>query len=384
MACLKLVHYIEAVRLELGGVVRAVLDMAQVMAEGGHEVRLLTADALDVPKDWLAGEPGKPHATVVPAVSLSRQLPPAVDEAVRWADVVHLHTPWCLGNPSIAGHARQHRRPYIVTLHGMLDEWSMQQKHLKKRLYLALRGRRFLEQAALVQCTAEAEKQQTQRWYPRGNPTVLPYIFNTDPYRELPGPDEAVQTIPELKDDKFKVLFLSRLHPKKGVEHLIDAAALLVKQEAPVRVFITGPEEPDYQQSLNERVRQHGISDAIVFTGPVYGRTKTSLYQAADVFVLPTSQENFGLVLTEAMACGTPVITTRGTDIWAEVQSAGGIIVPQEAPAIADAISELMKDPARCASLGEQGRKWVLERFDNDQLRRDYEAMYRQALAQMA
>ncbi|MHC4996027.1 MAG: glycosyltransferase, partial [Planctomycetota bacterium] len=95
----------------------------------------------------------------------------------------------------------------------------------------------------------------------------------------------------------------------------------------------------------------------------------------------PTSQENFGLVLTEAMACGTPVITTRGTDIWPEIESAGGVIVAQEAQAIAGAIADLAEDRNRCRALGERGRQWVLERFDHERLRLEYEAMYREAQA---
>jgi len=384
LSCLNLVHYLDAARLELGGVVRAVLDMAQVMADAGHQVRLLTPDASDVPDAWRSGEPGQPRAIVVPAPRFGRRVPAVIDEAIQSADVLHLHGPWTLANPPIAAAARHHRCPYVVTLHGMLDDWSMKQRGLKKRAYLKLTGRRLLEKAAGIQCTAEAERQQSQPWYPRGRSVVLPYIFNTDPYQQLPGPQLAEEKIAALSNDRFKVLFLSRIHPKKGIEHLIDAASLLVKNGSSFRVLVTGPDEPGYQAVLEERIQRHGLTDTVVFTGPVYGQTKSSLYQAADVFVLPTSQENFGIVLTEALACGTPVITTRGTDIWAEIQEAGGIIVPQDAQAIAKAIQDLIEDPARCTDLGEQGRQWVLKRFESHRLRIDYEAMYRAALANQA
>ncbi len=379
MSQLNLVHYLEAVRLELGGVVRAVLDMAQVMSDAGHRVHLLTPDALDVPKPWMQGEAGQPKVSVVPPVKFGRRISAEADRAVREADVLHLHGPWCTGNLALANMAQRIGKPYILTLHGMLDDWSMQQKRLKKRTYLTLFGQRVLERAASIQCTAEAERKQSHPWYPKGRPIIQPYIIDTEPYQQLPGPEEAREKFTRLQEDRFNVLFLSRIHPKKGVEHLIDAAPLLVQRGVQANIFITGPEEIAYQAELTDRIRRHGVEDSVMFTGPVYGQTKTSLYQAADVFVLPTSQENFGLVLTEAMSCGTPVITTRGTDIWSEVESAGGIIVEQEAQAIAGAIQDLAKDRDHCRALGERGRQWVLERFDRKRLIQEYEAMYRKA-----
>jgi len=101
-----------------------------------------------------------------------------------------------------------------------------------------------------------------------------------------------------------------------------------------------------------------------------------SLYQAADVFVLPTSQENFGYVLIEAMACGTPVVTTKGVDIWEELQQAGAVIVEPDANQIAIAIHPLMADRGRARQLGLQGRDWVFRRLLPERVITDYEQMY--------
>jgi glycosyltransferase involved in cell wall biosynthesis len=113
------------------------------------------------------------------------------------------------------------------------------------------------------------------------------------------------------------------------------------------------------------------------FLGFVSGVEKVSLYQAADVLVLPTSQENWGFVLVESLACGTPVVTTKGVDIWPELQSSGGaLIVPAEARAMAEAVGGLLSDPARRRAMGEIGRRWVFETLGADRVARGYEAMY--------
>lgn len=379
MPPLRLVHYLDSLRLELGGVVRAVMDMAKIATDRGAGVRLLTSDATDAPPAWREGEAGAPHVQVVPPMRLFGSPSKTMADAIAWADVVHLHTPWSTANVPIARTARRAGKPYVLTVHGMLDDWSMTQRRLKKQVYLALFGRRLLNGAAAIHCTAEAERQQAAAWY-SARSVVLPLIFDQTPYLQLPGSASARQAFAATQSPDAPVaLFLSRVHPKKGVEHLIDAASQLRDRHPQLLTIIAGPEEADYGAQLRERIAQQGLAEHVRLIGPVRGELKLSLYELADVFVLPTSQENFGLVLIEAMACGTPVVTTRGTDIWSEIQGAGATIVPQEAGAIAEAMSALLTDTGRRQETGSRARRWVLERFDSNTLGADYEAMYRAA-----
>ena len=102
-----------------------------------------------------------------------------------------------------------------------------------------------------------------------------------------------------------------------------------------------------------------------VFLGMVVGKAKVSLFESADVFILPTSQENFGFVLPEAMACRTPVITTKGVDIWPELDACGGaVIVKQDATEIADAATKVLADPEKAQQMGDAGREWVFATLD--------------------
>jgi glycosyltransferase involved in cell wall biosynthesis len=376
------VHYLPGVRLEAGGVARAVLDFCRVFASLGHEVTLATSDATDVPTEWRepgAPRPGLPRVALIdpprgPLQRVPRTTLDAMAGLLRDADALHVHEVWSPSSLQCAGVARRAGVPYVVSIHGMLDDWSMAQKRPKKRMYLALAGNRLLGGAARVHCTARAELDQVRRWLPRDNGVVLPLVMDLADYAALPGPDVARAKFPSIDGDGWKLLFLSRVHPKKGVEVLIRAAAELRRRGRACRVLIAGPGEPAYVASLEALARANGIGDATHVLGMVRGAGKLSLYEAADVFVLPTSQENFGLVLVEALACGAPVVTTRGVDIWQELQAAGAEIVDARPAAVADAIERIMAaDPA---VRGRRGRDWVLENLDPARVAAGYVEMY--------
>ncbi|MGH7214804.1 MAG: glycosyltransferase [Tepidisphaeraceae bacterium] len=369
-------------RLSDGGVVRAVLDWCAVFASRGHYVTLMTGDPTDVPREWTSSDRTRVPRVVAllpPRGALGLLPTDALDAArvtLSGCDVLHLHAPWLTSNLQLARLARHRRVPYVVTVHGMLDDWSMATRTLKKRLYLALAGRRFLERAAAVHCTAQAEMRQASKWFDHPRTVVLPLLMDLEPFRAPPGPDLARATFPALNSDVPKLLFLSRLHPKKGIEILIDATRLLLNRGKPMHAFIAGTGDADYEQFLRRRVADAQLDSHVTFLGQVTGPAKLSLYQAADAFVLPTSQENFGLVLTEAMACGTPVITTKGVDIWEELHSAGAQIIERTPEALARAASDFLADPIAARERGGRGREWVFKALDANATARSYEALY--------
>lgn len=360
---LHVVHYLPAVRLADGGVVRAVLDLCALTAARGHRATLLAFDGTDVP----GGQPmvalsGKPlTGGLLPSAALDE-----VRTALFGASFLHLHGPWDPAHVQLVRAARMAGIPYGVTAHGMLDDWSMAQKALKKRLFLALFGRRLLEGGAWLHCTAEGEAAQVRRLLPWAKVVVAPLAFDARPYADLPE---------KMPSDLPRVLFLSRLHPKKGAEKLIEACAILRGRGKPVALGVAGTGDADYVSRLRLLAGHHRVEAE--FLGMVTGADKVRALAMADVFALPTSQENFGLALVEAMACGAPVVTTRGVDIWPELQAAGAEILKVDADAAqwADAIATLIDAPDR-AQRGLRGRSWVTDALAPMKVAQMYETLY--------
>jgi len=385
----RIVHYLRAIRLEEGGIVRAVLDLATLTAASGHDVRVVTFDDTDTPDAWRSGT-AVPRVERIdaPAGLLGRFTAP---QLARWrdllegADVLHLHAVWHAANSQLGSLADTLGTPYVVSVHGMLDDWCMSQRGLKKRAFLAAFARGTLERARFVHCTAEGELRQARKRFPRGRGIVIPLVFDLTPYRSLPGPALATDRFGpngtgDLAPGEPTVLFLSRVHYKKGVDVLIRAVADLAHAGRSLRCIVAGTGDNAYLERMRALAASLGVADRVRFVGMVTGDLKLSLYQLADVFALPTSQENFGFVLPESLACGTPVVTTEGVDIWPELVDGGGAVVAERTPAaFARETAALLDDPARRERMGRQGREWVMRYLDGESVAEKYEDLYRRA-----
>lgn len=382
---MRIVHYLDRIRLADGGVVRAVLDICTLLAQHGHEVVLVACDAPDVPAEWSASPDGSPMVEIIPEKTrfggfFNRAALRQIKSIIAGADVLHLHTVWDRGNLQFAKLARRLGLPYVITAHGMLDDWSTAQRVFKKRIYHGLFLGKLMRHAAFVHCTAEFEKTQSQKWFPPQKGYVIPLIFDLASFAELPGPDAARHAFPALAGDGSSILFLSRVHPKKSVEVLIDAAATLRDDGLDIDVFIAGTGEGPYIAQLKEQVARLDLKERVHFLGLVVGEEKVSLFEACDVFALPTSQENFGFVLVESLAAMTPVVTTKGVDIWPELEASGGaIILERSAIAFAEAIRALLADADGRVAMGRAGREWVLEYLQPERIVGAFEKMYTSA-----
>ncbi len=387
---MNILHYIESTGFRYGGPPRFALDACRVIAAEGHDATILTPDSTDSPAAWLEEAGGK-HEGMPTVARVGSLMRPGgfiglhgmrrLRAALKKADVVHLHGVWAPSNLQVAAAARMMKVPYVVSLHGMLDDWSMNQGGGKKKAFLSLGGRYMLEHASRVHCTAQAEVDQSKKWFPNGAEAIIPYLMDLDPYRDLPGPQLARQKFAALNSDGAPtVLFLSRLHYKKGPEFLLRAAAQLKQLGVNGKIAFAGTGDATYIDSLKAMAAELGVEDRVHFLGMVVGREKLSLYQSADLFVLPTSQENFGLVLIEALACGTPIVTTKGVDIWRDVEASGsGMICDQAPQVLAETISTILSNDSLRKGMAAKARPWVFSEFDERTLLRRFEGLYENA-----
>ncbi len=218
-------------------------------------------------------------------------------------------------------HARA--TPYFVFTHGMLDPWFKRHyplKHLKKLLYWPWAEYRILRDACAVLFTCEEEKLLSRQSFGlyRANEAVVNY--------GTPGPsgDPAAQreaflsVYPQLRDKRI-LLFLGRLHPKKGCDLLIEAFAEASRRDPGLHLVMCGPDPLGLQAALESRARQLQLSHAITWTGMLQGGIKWGALRAAQAFVLPSHQENFGIAVAEALACRVPVLISNKVNIWREV-----------------------------------------------------------------
>lgn len=383
---MKILHYIPSLDLARGGPITAVFGLSDALAARGHDVSIATCEAGEPPVGW--GQFSKRPAIVhlggspVGVKFFSSAQRAAIAPLVASHDVIHVHGVWDLSNVQAGKLARKCGRPHIVSVRGMLDDWSMAQGTLKKRLVLAAMVRKHLTTARVVHLTAQAEFDQARKWFRGGTGMVIPNLLDLNPFRDPPGPKEARAKFPQLNDPGVRnVLFLSRVHHKKSPDVLIRAAALLRDRGITINVIFAGKGDDDYVRSLGVLAKEVGLDNRVWFVGHVGGTLKTSLYQACDVMALPTHQENFGFVFPESLAAGTPVITTKGVDIWPELQSSGAARIVDGTPAaFAQAIDELTKDRAALQAMRPIAHEFAMRTYAENVVLDRFEAMYRYAV----
>src|SRR3989442_7480122 len=274
-----------------GGPVTTVLGVARPLAAAGNEASVVdTAFGAD-------GLPELPGVAVrlFPCRYGPRRWAPELwgflqREVGRW-DIVSVHTLWQFPT-FVAGTAcRRARRPYVMTPHGMLDEWSLSRKRWRKRLYLSVFEERTLRGASGLQATSEGErtKSRLEQW--NRSVFVVPWGVPRSAYTDLPGAGQFAHRFPALRGRRL-VLFLGRLHPKKQPEVALRAFTEVCSGDSGTVLVMAGPGEGRYVAALRKLARQLDIDDQILFAGPGWGDAVREAYRAAAVLLLPSCHEN--------------------------------------------------------------------------------------------
>jgi glycosyltransferase involved in cell wall biosynthesis len=297
----------------------------------------------------------------------------------RRADVIHIHALWEDIQHQAARVARGLGVPYVVTPHGMLARWSLAQRATKKRLYMWARLRHHLEAAAALHFTAAAERDEAALL--GLGPMALVETLGLDlrEFEVLPAPG-SFRTRHAAIGDRPVVLFLSRLHPKKGLDLLIPAFARL--RAADAMLVLAGPDQDGYAASVSRWVAEHRLHGRTLLTGMLYEGDRIAALVDADVFVLPSYQENFGVVVIEALASGTPVIISDQVNIHAEISAAGvGEVIRPDVTSLTGALDRWLRDDQLRKAAGGRARPFVFAHHDWDRIAERWVGHYRQIVA---
>jgi len=293
---MKVLSFVTSLELSHGGPSRSVPLQAKGLAEAGVDITLMTLRSEDMNILALEGTAVK-LKVLSPSFSKKEIAKYLADERF---DLIQIQSMWDLPYHKVMVEARRRGIPYIVTPRGMLEPWSLSQKAWKKKLAWWLYQRNDVQKSACIFTTARMEAGHVGNLGITTRKAVIPNGIETDAY-----PCKASVDIV-----KKQVLFLSRVHIKKGIEILFDAWKRIHSDYSDWQLLVVGNGENEYIQSLENRIESLSLKDSIKILPPVFGNEKIQLYQESALFCLPSFSENFGMAIAEAMSCGTPVITT--------------------------------------------------------------------------
>lgn len=378
---INVIHTVGSLRKSAGGPTRTVTTLCAELAKLGTRVELLSQDYPGSPDDENVLPPTervKTHlATAYRLPKFGFHFSPSFRWLLRqhcWPSrgvVIHDHGLWLPTNHAAAAVARQLDIPLIVSARGMLEPWALNYRAWKKRWAWRLYQRRDLQTARVLHATAEQEAENFRNLGLRQPIAIIPN--GTDlPKRR----DQAA-----LKGSPRTMLFLSRIHPVKGLLNLVQAWQII--RPAGWKIIIAGPDEGGHRRAVEEAISRAELENNFEFVGAVDGEDKIALYQRADLFVLPSFTENFGVVVAEALACGVPVITTRGTPWGALLTHHCGWWINIGVEPLAAALREATSLPSDALhEMGQRGRTYVEQNFGWPGIAEQMLSVYRWVLGQ--
>ena len=284
-------------------------------------------------------------------------------------DILHVNSCWEPLCSYTVFWAKSKNYPVVITPHGMLEPWVLAKNYWKKKLPALLFYQKYsLKMADVLVATAETEKNNLLKLGYNKDIKIVPNGVITDNTNTKKS-WKRTQTI----------LYVGLLRPNKGANILLEAVGLLKNQLKGYKIFIAGPDTEGYLKTLKELSIKLNIENIVYFLGGVFGKEKWELYKQADIFILPTLNENFGIVIAEALLSGTPVITCKGAPWQGIVEHRCGWWVNRTVKDIANAINEsLSLSEQELEAMGKRGRNYVIKRFSSNIVAENMKQLYQQ------
>jgi glycosyltransferase involved in cell wall biosynthesis len=384
---MKLLRVIRSLNPNDGGPMEGVRQITPHLQGMGVFTTVASLDLPDAP--WLQEQPF--HAIglgpVLGNYGYRPGLPSPIRALAEQHDAVIIHGTWQYHAFATWRALHDSEIPYFVYPHGMLDPWFKRTyplKHLKKWTYWPWADYRVLRDARAVLFTTEQERQLAGQsfWLYQANEVVVGYGTSAPPPDAERQREVFLEAFPHLRGQRV-LLFLSRIHPKKGVDLLIEAFAAVAPVDPLLQLVIAGPDQVAWQAALQQRAAELGLAKRITWPGMLSGDLKWGAFRSAELFCLPSHQENFGIVVAEALACGLPVAITEPVNISAEVAAAGaGLVHADTVAGTTGGLRQWLAMPsAQRLVMVQRGQRLFAEHFDFASVARNLVPVLEEALA---
>jgi glycosyltransferase involved in cell wall biosynthesis len=375
---MKILHVIQTLSPRYGGPAITLRGLAHEQARAGHQVYICTT--YDHDHAWNGNVPVNDpikeneitvwcHKAYFGPLLLSGELVFCLKRVIAGFDIVHIHGLYRFPVSYAAWYARKKGVPYIITPHGSLDPFLYRQSSYGraalplKRIYEQFFDIPNLNNATAIHYTAQEEAERTSFLKLRAKAVIVPNGLDWESYENLPAKSFFRRRL-GLNANTPLVLFLGRINPIKGLDLLVPAFAQVLQKWPQARLAIVGPDNEGYGVKVRRWCCKQHIEDRVFFMDHLETGDVKKAYVDADVFVLPSYTENFGMAVVEAMACGCPVIISDQVNIWREVRDAGaGIVVKLDPGQIANAICRVLEKNEEAQTMGLQGRRAAKELY---------------------
>lgn len=372
---MKILQIIPSISLVYGGPSQMVRGLSAALAKLGVDVTVLTTNVngdsgqapLDVPLDQPVNENGyqvryfpcSPFRRYKFSLDLLTWLKTHASEY----DLAHIHALFSPISSAAATVARSQKLPYILRPLGTLDPADLNKKKKLKKLYAALLERPNIAGASAIHFTSHEEARISERFGVKTNDLIIPLGVTLPQLTQTP---QAILSHLKIKPNVPIILFLSRIEPKKGLDILIPALEKVLATGLDFQFILAGsnPQDPEYETKIKQQIQSSSLSEKTIISGFVTGETKTALLTIADLFVLPSYYENFGIAVAEAMAVGTPVVISKGIYIWEDVEQAeAGWVGNGTIEEISSLIQTALTNPQDRQSRGLNAQNYALNHY---------------------